>query len=204
VHKIFQLNTDTSDIQASLKIVAVNDTFYSPSPPFQTDFWLSYLAANGKIYITSGSSVQHHHIIDKPNLPDTLCDVQQHALDLNGVWSYRAVPNHPNYYLGCDTTLGCPCLITTSISEPGRHDFKFSITPNPSKGAFKIIYLLPQNKAGRLEVFDISGRVVYQISLPQWSTLQQIELPQNLSNGLYSCVITSDGYGQSKKVAVVR
>jgi hypothetical protein len=90
------------------------------------------------------------------------------------------------------------------MEEPGTHDFKFSIAPNPTNGAFKIIYLLPQNRSGKLEVFDISGRVVYQMSLPQWSTLQQIELPPTITNGLYSCVITSDGYRQSKKVAVVR
>ncbi len=202
--KILQFNTDTSDIGASMQTVAINDGFYSPSPPFQTDFWLMYLAANGKIYLTSGNGVQHIHLINTPDMSGLACDVQQHALSLNGVYHSGSVPNHPNYYLGCDTTLGCPCLITTGISEHGVHDFKFSIAPNPNNGAFKIIYLLPQNKAGRLEVFDITGKVVYQMSLPQWSTLQQIELPQSLSNGLYSCVITSDGYRQSKKVAVVR
>jgi hypothetical protein len=203
--KIFQLNTDTIDIPASLKTVAINDGFYSPWPPFQTDFKSMYLAANGKIYITSGNSVQHHHIISNPNLEDTLCDVQQHGLDLNGIWNFRSVPNHPNYYLGCDTTLGCtPCYVIPNVTENVKHDFKFNIYPNPSNGNFNIIYLLPQNKEGKLEIIDITGKAVYEMRLPQWSTLQQISLPSHISNGLYNCVITSDNNRVSKRIAILK
>jgi large repetitive protein len=200
VNKLFQFNTDTTNIQSSSKIVAVNDTFYSP---FLTDFWLMYLAANGKIYITSGSAVTIHHYINFPNLNDTLCDVQQHALDLNGIYSFRAVPNHPNYYLGCDTTC-TPCLLPPVGINDVLHDFSFNVYPNPSSGNFNIIYLLPQNKEGKFEVFDITGKVVYEMRLPQWSTLQQVSLPDYISNGLYNCVITSDNNRVSKKIAIIR
>jgi hypothetical protein len=202
-HKIFQINTDTVDIIGSLKIVAINDTFYSPSPPFLTDFRFMYLAANGKIYITSGNSVSHHHYINYPNLGDTLCDVVQHGLDLNGIRSFRAIPNHPNYYLGCDTTLGCPCLVFTDINEVS-HDFRFNVYPNPSSGNFNIIYLLPQNKEGKLEIFDITGKIIYEMRLPQWSTLQQITLPNYIANGLYNVIITSDNQRVNKKIAVIK
>jgi hypothetical protein len=203
--KIIQINTDTSDIASSLKIVAIYDGFISGVPPncCNTDFWSMYLAANGKIYITSGSSVQHIHYINFPDLKDSLCDVQQHAIDLNGVWSFRAVPNHPNYYLGCDTTC-TPCLLTPLGINEVSHDFKFNIYPNPSSGNFNVIYLLPQNKNGKLEVFDITGKVVYELRLPQWSTLQSISLSNYISNGLYNCVITSDGQRVSRKIAVIR
>jgi hypothetical protein len=201
--KIYQINADTADIPASLIEVAVNDTFYSPFPPFQTDFRLMYLAANGKIYITSGNGVQHHHFINEPNLSGLSSDVQQHGLDLNGIWNFRSVPNHPNYYLGCDTTC-TPCLIPPVGINEVLHDFRFNIYPNPSSGNFNIIYLLPQNKEGKLEVFDITGKVVYEMRLPQWSTLQQISLPAYISNGLYNCVITSDNNRVSKKIAIIR
>lgn len=202
-NKILQLNTDTTDIAASLDTVAVYDGFYSPSPPFATNFFLMYLAANGKIYVTSASSVQHIHYIDNPDLDGLSCDVVQHGLDLNGIWHLSSVPNHPNYYLSCDTTLGCgPCLV--SVNENEVHDFKFNIYPNPSTGNFNIIYMLPQNKKGKLEVFDITGKVVYEMKLPQWSTLQQISLPATLGNGIYNCVIMAGYHRASKKIAIIK
>ena len=197
--RIYQVNTDTSDIQASLNLVAINDGFYSPQPPFQTDFWVMYLAANGKIYISSGSSVIDMHYINYPDSGGIGCDVQQHALHLP-CYFFRSHVNHPNYYLGCDTTC-TPCLV--SVNEIS-HDFKFNIYPNPSSGNFNIIYLLPQHKEGKLEIIDITGKIVYEMRLPQWSTLQQISLPNYISDGIYNCVITSDNYRASKKIAVVR
>ncbi|MCO5289206.1 MAG: hypothetical protein M9940_07270 [Bacteroidetes bacterium] len=79
--RIYQLNTDTSDIAASKTIVAVNDGYFS-LPPFQTDFWFMYLAANGKIYISSGNGVIDLHYINYPDSAGMACSVQQHALHL--------------------------------------------------------------------------------------------------------------------------
>jgi hypothetical protein len=79
-----------------------------------------------------------------------------------------------------------------------------SIYPNPSSGNFNIIYLLPQNKEGRLEVFDITGKVVYEMRLPQWSTLQQISLPKNMSDGIYSAIIKSDNSIATKNLVIIR
>src|SRR6185436_4021555 len=58
---VYQVNTDTSDIGASFQTVATNDTFLSAPPVFYTNFHLMYLAANGKIYLSSTSSVLHLH-----------------------------------------------------------------------------------------------------------------------------------------------
>ncbi len=206
---IFQVDTDSMTVDT----VAVYDGFISPGPSCcATQFWNMYLAANGKIYVTSGSSVQHITEINYPDSAGLACDVQQHAVALPGYYHLRAVPNHPNYYLGCDTTLGCPCLNFTGISEPGHHDFKFSIAPNPTNGSFKIVYLLPQasNAAGLVasaasvfEVMDMQGRIVYSLPLPPWSTLQQILLPAHLANGLYHCSITSGGERASLKLVVM-
>ncbi|MBK8872726.1 MAG: hypothetical protein IPN13_01955 [Bacteroidetes bacterium] len=137
---IFQI--DMNDF--SVDTVAQYDGFISPvgSTCCGTTFMNMYLAANGKIYVTSGSGVQHIHEINYPDSAGIACDVQQHAIDL-GYAQLRSVPNHPNYYLGCDTTLGCPCL-TTGIEEVGGHKFQFNVAPNPTSGNFKITYLLPK------------------------------------------------------------
>jgi hypothetical protein len=190
--EVYQFNSDTSDISSSMQIIAVYDGFMSGIPPTccSTSFYLMYLAANGKIYITSNNGVQHIHEMNYPDSAGISCDLQQHSINL-GVWHFASVPNHPNYYLECDTTLGCtPCYIIPNVNENCGHDFKFNVYPNPSSGNFNIIYLLPQNKEGKLEVFDITGKVVYEMRLPQWSTLQQMSLP-HLSKGIYAVKINS-------------
>jgi len=193
---VFQINTATLNVDT----VSVIDTFYSNG--FLMNYFLMYLAANGKIYITSGNSVQHLHFINYPDSAGVACDVQQHAINL-GIWSFRAVPNHPNYYLGCDTASGCTCL-TTGIEQLESHNFKFSLSPNPNNGNFNILYLLPQNKKGQLEIYDINGRRIFEMNLPPWSTMQNISLPTTIADGIYNCVISSGNSRVNKKLVVIR
>jgi hypothetical protein len=198
-NSIYQIDTDNLSVQ----VVANYDGFISGLPPncCPTSFFNMYLAANGKIYITSGSSVQHIHEMNYPDSAGTACDVQQHNINL-GIWNFRSVPNHPNYYLGPVTGSLCDSL-NLGIAEQGKHDFCLSISPNPSNGTFKIIYLLPQNKPGTFEVYDINGKKVYEQRLPPWSTLQWITLPE-VSEGIYSCVIRSVNNIAVKKMVVVK
>ncbi|MBS1760805.1 MAG: T9SS type A sorting domain-containing protein [Bacteroidetes bacterium] len=198
---IFQMCVDSPNVAATKQIIATIDMFASPIPPFYTSFFLMYLAANGKIYISSGNGVVDYHYINYPDSAGTACDVHLHDLHLP-CYSFRGNVNHPNYYLGCDTTLGCtPCY--TGINEIGQHDFKFSISPNPTNGSFKIIYLLPQNKSGTLQIFDINGKQIYKQNLPPWSTIQYISLPK-LANGVYNCTITSYNERAHKKLVVFK
>ena len=198
---IFQMCVDSPNVAATKQIVATNDLYYSPYPTITTNFAFMYLAANGKIYISSGNGVVDYHYINYPDSADMASDVHLHDLHLP-CYSGRGNVYHPNYYLGCDTTLGCtPCY--TGINEIGQHDFKFSISPNPSNGNFKIVYLLPQNKSGILQIFDITGKQIYKQNLPQWSTLQYISLPK-IANGVYQCVISGGNERVHKKLVVFK
>jgi Secretion system C-terminal sorting domain len=196
---VFQFEIDSLTIDT----VATYDGFISP--PGQsccaTSFWNMYLAANGKIYITSGSGVQHLHEMNYPDSAGLACDVQQHSISL-GYAQLRAVPNHPNYNLG--PIVGSVCdTLSVGLTEV-THDFHFSIAPNPVSDRWvKLTYLLPQNKAGVFEVYDLTGQQVYSQRLPPWSTLQYVQLPA-LSNGLYSCVIRSGNERVAKKLVVMR
>lgn len=198
---IHQINTDTSNLQSSMTVVAINDGYYSPVPPLQSNFWTMYLAANGKILISSGSTVIDLHYINYPDSAGIACDVQLHALHMPCLTG-RSNVNHPNYYLGCDTTLSCPCLIT-GLDETQGHDFMFSVSPNPSHGSLKIVYMLPQNKSGKLEVFDMTGRMVYSMSLSPWSTLQMVDF-SHLQNGLYNVIIDSENQRTSTKLILIK
>ncbi|MBK6639921.1 MAG: T9SS type A sorting domain-containing protein [Bacteroidetes bacterium] len=198
---IFQVDTDTSDIGATFQVISVNDTFLSAPPVFYTNFYLMYLAANGKIYTSSTSSVLHLHEMNYPDSSGLACDMQLHNIYTGHF--FIGVPNHPNYYLG--HLVGSPCDTLTSINDPPEHEFRFNVFPNPvMDGHIKIMYLLPQNKSGRLEIFDINGRRIYEMNLPYWSTMQEVSLPKSISSGVYNCVITSGGERGSKKVVVYR
>ncbi|HMU78124.1 MAG TPA: T9SS type A sorting domain-containing protein, partial [Bacteroidia bacterium] len=83
-----------------------------------------------------------------------------------------------------------------------KHDFRFSVSPNPNNGNFKIMYLLPQNSKGTFEVFDITGKKVFNYNLPQWSTLQNFDL-SFLANGVYHCSITSNNQRVNKKLIIL-
>ena len=186
---IFQFNTDTTDIIASVDTVATNDGFYSPNPPFQTDFWLMYLATNGKIYISSGNGVLDMHFINYPDSEGLACDVQQHALHLP-CYNARSAPHQPNYLLG--PVVGSICdSLTSGINELANQIINLSVFPNPVAGNhFTITYKLEQNKKGLLEVIDVEGRIIYKQALPQWSTIQNITIP-GLHSGLYLLRLTS-------------
>ena len=43
INKVYQYNLDTTNVSASLDVVALNDGFYSPYPPLQSDFFLMTL-----------------------------------------------------------------------------------------------------------------------------------------------------------------
>ena len=195
---IFRINTQTLIVDT----VAIYDGFYSPHPwCCATSFISFYLAANGKIYVTTGSSTQHLHVINYPDSAN--CDVQQHSIDLINYLHLRAVPNHPNYYLGCDTSLGCPCYAYSSLNENDTHDFRFRAYPNPVVNNFvNIGYILPQNKNGVLKFYDINGKQLYSQGLPPWSNEQSIKLPK-LANGVYNLRIESGGYFISRNIVVM-
>ena len=195
--QISQFDLQASNIQASRQFVAWYDFFNNGG---YTTFGYMYLAANGKIYTTSTGSTIYFNVIDQPDSVGLSCNVLQHSIQ-SPCYLYAHHVNHPNYYLGCDASqTTCPCL-TTGVNEIA-HDFKFSISPNPSNGNFKIVYLLPQNKSGTLQIFDITGKQVYKQNLPPWSTMQYITLPK-LANGVYQCVISSGNERVHKKLVVL-
>ena len=87
--------------------------------------------------------------------------------------------------------------------EEQANELQFNISPNPNTGSFNISYMLPQNKKGLLQIFDITGREVYSFKLPEFSTAQSINLDQ-VTNGMYHCIITSGDFSASEKVVIMK
>lgn len=198
---LYQLNLTATNIIGSQTLIGTFDsTYYSPYPPYQANFWYHMLGPDGRIYVNSQASVVDLHVINSPDSLGLVCDLQQHSLYL-GAFNISTLPNHINYYLGCDTTLGCPCLIT-AIEEVKEHDFKMTISPNPTTGNLKILYLLPQNKPGEIYIYDVNGRLIKSKKLPVWSTIQTIDLSSQKS-GIYTLVIDSNGERATQKVILI-
>ena len=201
--KIYQLNTDTINIGASLDTVASYDGYAYPYNFMQTDFWDMYLAANGKIYITSGNGVIDLHCISAPDSEGIACNVLQHSLRLP-CYSGRGNVYHPNYYLGPVLGSICDSLAHVGLQEHLQEVQNFNISPNPIHGGqLRITYLLPQNLSGIFEIYDLNGKLLYSLQLPPWSSLQYISLPF-FDSGIYQCCIKSGFSIATKKLVVIK
>ena len=126
---VFQFDVQATNIAATQTTVAVWDTFYSPSPPFATTFFMAQLAPDGKIYINTGNSTDFLHFINYPDLGGIACDVQQHSI-LLPTYNDFTIPNHPNYFLGVDTGSVCDSL---GLPTPE--------TPKPPLGGLILNYI---------------------------------------------------------------
>lgn len=194
---LYQINSDTSNVQASLDSIAGYDNFSSGGNPYL--FWLLYLANDGKIYIP-GNPNTTSSFINYPDSAGIACDMNQHTLNFPS-YILGTVPNHPNYYLGpvensgCDTLSGIKNIFSNLLPS-------IKLSPNPSTdGVFAISYMLEQNKKGVFQLFDSNGRLVYEKELPPWSTFQQIEVPK-LNNGIYSAKLRSGKSLLSSKLII--
>lgn len=184
VEDVYQYDTEAPDIEASMVHIAHWDGFYSPSPPFATLFDIAQLAPDGKVYIGTGNSTLHLHVIHNPDEPGLACNMVQHDLELPTYFS-NSLPNHPNYHLGPVVGSVCDSLDLGTGMAAQQVLLGVQAYPNPSNGAFTVSYAA-QPEAGELEVRDLSGRVVYQSRLAAWSQVHRVVLEREAA-GMYQC-----------------
>jgi len=184
VYDVLQYDLTSSNISSTAQIVAVYDSFTSyigSAPPLQTLFGLAALAPDGKIYISTGNSTVHLHVINQPDSVGLSCDLVQHGLQLP-TYAFNTFPNHPNYFLG--KIPGSPCdtiPLNTSIDEFPERILK--VSPNPTSDEFTIWFSV-QDKPGIVEIFDVNGTMVRKDYIVEWSQYKKLNI-SNLPNGLY-------------------
>ncbi len=109
-YHVIQFDLNTPDL-ASLKASADTVGYTDPKYPY-TNFAVGALAPDGKIYITTSSSVENNNyfsIINFPNRQGYLCHLQLIGLTPPFQNDPGSMPNFPNYRLGpvdgsaCDT-----------------------------------------------------------------------------------------------------
>ncbi|MBK7968866.1 MAG: T9SS type A sorting domain-containing protein [Bacteroidetes bacterium] len=162
---VYQFDVTAANIMSTKTTVAVWDGFYSPNPPFATKFDIAQLAPDGKIYIATGNSTLHLHVINQPDSAGLACDLVQHGVPLPA-YNFNSLPNHPNYFLGA--LAGSPCDTLTSLATEVIINPKLNVFPNPNNGYFTLGFNA-QKEVGILEIFDAMGRMVYEDKVAQWS-----------------------------------
>ena len=195
---LVQFDLTATNIAATKQVVGIWDTtMYSGTiPQLPAYIELMALAPDGRIYITTGNSTFHYHVIEQPDSLGTACNFIPLGLNLNHYY-FNTLPNHPNYHLG--PLVGSICDSITGIAPPEKH-LTLKLYPNPNSGSFQITYTpLPENL--HLQVFNILGEEVHNQLLPQWSQLQNIHIG-NLPAGVYMATITSSASKKSIKFVV--
>jgi hypothetical protein len=194
---LYQIDATSNQPDTTLTTVAVWDTFFSPNPPFATLFFLQQLANDGKIYLATMNSTLAWHVIDSPDNQGTASNVLQHSITLPS-YNDGTMMNHPNYNLG--PLIGSPCDTLTGLSEAyTQKPLALKVFPNPVYGnELEINYSLEQNMQGALEILNVTGKLVYEKTLPQWSSYQRLHLPE-LSSGVYLVKLSS-----GNKIATVK
>ena len=198
VTEVYQYDIEAPDIAASMVHIATWDGYYSPAPPAATLFDIAQLAPDGKIYIATGNSTFHLHMINDPDQPGLACNMVQHGIEIP-TYYFNSLPNHPNYHLGpidgsvCDS-LGINAGVPDAIVQTG-----IKVYPNPNNGVFTLSYA-PQPEAGELEVRDLSGRLVIHERLPAWSQVHRVQL--HGAAGMYQCRLQWGGRMVTARVVV--
>ncbi len=158
--KLYQFNlADTSQPLSNLKfLVAEWDSFFSPSPPFATSFYLQQLAPDGKIYMSCGNGVPNLHVINYPDSIGLACGFVQHAIILPTVNGFT-IPNFPTYDLGADSGSVCDTLMLSVKRNPSKSEIvTISVFPNPADNYFYISCENPSKQPVQFCLFNAFGQ----------------------------------------------
>jgi hypothetical protein len=169
---LYQLDLWADDISSSQTTIAEWDGF---TTPFPTLFVHSQLAPDCKIYTLAGGDTRYWHVIHSPDLPGTLCNVEQRGLVLPTRCG-SSMPSNPNYRLGPIDNPGLPCSSTVSSSSPTHPMLDdFSVFPNPVGEQLTVVRNRSVSNKILLTVSNSLGQVV----------LKQILMFDELNNFKY-------------------
>ncbi len=161
---MYQFDLEQTPIKDTRMFLDSIDGF---SSPFIITFQFHELAPDGKIYISSGNSVNYWGVINNPDERGLACNFRQHSFKL-ATLNYWCIPNFPNYRLG-------PLV---STKEEAIHSYEFA--PNPVSNHFSYDQL---DKPGVLRMYNQQGeQVLFQKLSPYYHIVYVEQLPAGIYN----------------------
>jgi len=94
-----------------------------------------------------------------------------------------------------------PLLTTTALANETFLENQFSLYPNPNKGSFTIEFKELANSFS-VEVYDVTGKTIYENNYEQSSNLIQVIDLDNPTSGIYFINIKSDKGIVTKKLII--
>jgi hypothetical protein len=165
-----------------IRLIGINDDFRD-TPEGQTggiftNFGVSNLAYDGKIYFSSGETTRYLHTIENPNDTGILCNFKQHSVKL--LTFNSGLPHYPNYELGAVADKCGESGITDNTLE------EIEVYPNP---ASDYVEISPSNAILNLfqhPTFTLTNLLGQQTSLPVEVSSRGYRIDTRaLSEGIY-------------------
>ena len=183
INYVYQFDLTSLNIPSTQTTVAVYEGYYSPHFPKASNFYLSQLAPDGKIYIICGNGTVDIHVINHPDILGIGCDVCQHCIHLPA-YNGETISNHPNYFLREESGSVCDSL-TTGVQSLAVQSSMLNVFPNPALSNSEITFTYPSSGEKSILIIDnTEGREMIRYNLPQWNSVQHLKLPK-LSSGIY-------------------
>jgi hypothetical protein len=182
IDTLWQFDMQAADVLTSQQIVGVYDG-HIDSNGYYSIFTYQWLGPDGKIYMTSNPSALVHHVINKPDLLGTACDLQQHAIQIP-TYTIATTPSTVN--LNLKQVHSSPCdTLGVGNEELKTNNLQLKIAPNPSNGKINIEFPV-QEISGILYVYDVNGKLVYREYVSPYTYIKNINLQGKLSSGMYA------------------
>jgi len=186
--KMYQLDTEADDLQASAKLLGIYDGYrdtVGAAALVPQQFYVMANAPDCKIYITAPNQGRVFHMIHEPDLPAPFCDFQQHAIKIPTYRTYN-IPNFAHYRLGtgnpvCDSSLS----IVSAIWHVPKVEIAAHLYPNPSSGHVYLDVDIGIYRSAIFQVFDLNGRPVFDAAIDNKQLSYNFEL-KGLPSGLYT------------------
>jgi len=184
--RLYQFDLFADEIEKTGIIVDTLDTGLSGN-----HFYLhSQLAPDGKIYIAGFNSPTGLHVIHKPDLQGTACDVEQLGLRFpDGVVHLAGLPNNPWYGDLPELSL---CDSMVSVTDPILESQNLQVYPNP---VIEYLHIAKTNFSyTNYEIRDFSGKLF----LSGLARETGIDVG-GLESGVYFISLSDSTQGQVKK-----
>ncbi|MBK9477661.1 MAG: T9SS type A sorting domain-containing protein [Bacteroidetes bacterium] len=190
---IYQFDVNDTNISSTKDTVAIYDGFSSPFPPFNSYFYLTQLAPDGRIYISAPNSMDYLHVIDSPDSGGNACNVIQHGIYLK-TYNGTAIPNHPNYFLRADSGSVCDTLMLSDSPIKNSQilkDKKISVFYDGQKAFVNAIGL--HGKTYTLQVIDVLGHLVIEHKGAVNGSYATYDVPcTGFASGIYFVSVITD------------